>query len=146
MFLVDCSEAWEPGGTDGLPEQLLRLPQAADRQVHHRACQREESMLGTRLSLVSSFSYTLCTVCTVHNVILSSQMPNPNHSDSATLQSTQWIINAAHNQRSWQSTPLFTAWYNHQIWGQCMFGAPERLPAFGARTCSTVITTFMVQD
>jgi hypothetical protein len=27
-----------------------------------------------------------------------------------------------------------------------MFGAPERLPAFGARTVSTVITTFVVQD
>jgi hypothetical protein len=27
-----------------------------------------------------------------------------------------------------------------------MFGAPERLPAFGARTFSTVITTFVVQD
>jgi hypothetical protein len=27
-----------------------------------------------------------------------------------------------------------------------MFGAPERLPAFGARTFSTVIKTFIVQD
>jgi hypothetical protein len=27
-----------------------------------------------------------------------------------------------------------------------MFGAPERLPAFGAPTFSTAITTFMVQD
>jgi hypothetical protein len=27
-----------------------------------------------------------------------------------------------------------------------MFGAPKRLPAFGARTFSTVITTSMVQD
>jgi hypothetical protein len=27
-----------------------------------------------------------------------------------------------------------------------MFDAPERLPAFGARTISTVITTSMVQD
>jgi hypothetical protein len=27
-----------------------------------------------------------------------------------------------------------------------MFGAPERLPAYGARTFSTVITTSMVQD
>jgi hypothetical protein len=27
-----------------------------------------------------------------------------------------------------------------------MCGAPERLPAFGARTFSTVITTFVVQD
>jgi hypothetical protein len=27
-----------------------------------------------------------------------------------------------------------------------MFGAPERLPAFGARTFSSVITTSMVQD
>jgi hypothetical protein len=27
-----------------------------------------------------------------------------------------------------------------------MFGAPERLPAFGARTFSTLITTSMVQD
>jgi hypothetical protein len=27
-----------------------------------------------------------------------------------------------------------------------MFGAPERLPAFGARTFSTVRTTSMVQD
>jgi hypothetical protein len=26
-----------------------------------------------------------------------------------------------------------------------MFGAPERLPAFGARTFSTLITTSMVQ-
>jgi hypothetical protein len=30
--------------------------------------------------------------------------------------------------------------------GQCMFGAPERLPAFGARTFPTVITTSVVQD
>jgi hypothetical protein len=29
--------------------------------------------------------------------------------DSATLQSTQWIINAAYNQRSLQSAPLSTA-------------------------------------
>jgi hypothetical protein len=29
--------------------------------------------------------------------------------NSATLQSTQWIINAAHNQRIIQSTPLYTA-------------------------------------
>jgi hypothetical protein len=28
--------------------------------------------------------------------------------DSATLQSMQWIINAAYNQRSLQSTPLYT--------------------------------------
>jgi hypothetical protein len=27
-----------------------------------------------------------------------------------------------------------------------MFGSPERLPAFGARTFSTVITTSVVQD
>jgi hypothetical protein len=27
-----------------------------------------------------------------------------------------------------------------------MYGAPERLPAFGARTFSTVITTHVVQD
>jgi hypothetical protein len=27
-----------------------------------------------------------------------------------------------------------------------MFGAPERLPAFGARTFSTKITTSMVRD
>jgi hypothetical protein len=27
-----------------------------------------------------------------------------------------------------------------------MFGAPERLPAIGARTFSTVITTSVVQD
>jgi hypothetical protein len=27
-----------------------------------------------------------------------------------------------------------------------MFGAPERLPAFGARTFSTVIATSVVQD
>jgi hypothetical protein len=27
-----------------------------------------------------------------------------------------------------------------------MFGAPERLPAFGARTFAIVITTSMVQD
>jgi hypothetical protein len=27
-----------------------------------------------------------------------------------------------------------------------MFGAPERLPAFGARTFPTVITTSIVQD
>jgi hypothetical protein len=27
-----------------------------------------------------------------------------------------------------------------------MFGAPQRLPAFGARTFSTVITTSKVQD
>jgi hypothetical protein len=27
-----------------------------------------------------------------------------------------------------------------------MFGAPERLPAFGARTFPTVITTSVVQD
>jgi hypothetical protein len=29
--------------------------------------------------------------------------------DSATLQSTQWIINAAYNRRIIQSTPLYTA-------------------------------------
>jgi hypothetical protein len=29
--------------------------------------------------------------------------------DSATLQSTQWVIKAAYNQRSLQSTPLYTA-------------------------------------
>jgi hypothetical protein len=33
--------------------------------------------------------------------------------DSATPQSTQWIINAAYNQRSLQSTPLYTARINH---------------------------------
>jgi hypothetical protein len=54
--------------------------------------------------------------------------------DSATLQSAQCITNAAYNQRSLQLTPLFTAWFKHQIWGQYMFGSPERLPAFGART------------
>jgi hypothetical protein len=27
-----------------------------------------------------------------------------------------------------------------------MFAAPERLPAFNARTISTVITTYVVQD
>jgi hypothetical protein len=27
-----------------------------------------------------------------------------------------------------------------------MFGAPERMPAFGARTFSTVITTSVVQE
>jgi hypothetical protein len=56
------------------------------------------------------------------------------------LQSMQWIINAAYNQRSLQSTPLYTAWISHQIWGQYMCGAPERLPAFGAHTFSNVIT------
>jgi hypothetical protein len=45
--------------------------------------------------------------------------------DSATLQSTQCIITAPYNQHSLQSTPLFTAWFNHQIWGQYMCGAPE---------------------
>jgi hypothetical protein len=30
-------------------------------------------------------------------------------SDSATLQSMQWIINAAYNQSSLQSTPLYPA-------------------------------------
>jgi hypothetical protein len=35
--------------------------------------------------------------------------------DSATLQSTQWIINAAYNQRSLQSTHLSTARFKHQI-------------------------------
>jgi hypothetical protein len=55
-------------------------------------------------------------------------------------------INAMDNQRSLQSTPLVTAWFNHQIWGKYMCGAPERLPAFGASTFSTVITTSMVQD
>jgi hypothetical protein len=61
--------------------------------------------------------------------------------DSATLQSTQWIINAEYNQRIVQSTPLYTAWINHQIWGQYMCGAPER-----RRTFSTVITASVVQD
>jgi hypothetical protein len=65
---------------------------------------------------------------------------------SATLQLTQWIINAAYSQRSLQSTPLLTAWINHQIWGQYMFGTPERLSAFGAHTFPTVITTSGVQD
>jgi hypothetical protein len=32
--------------------------------------------------------------------------------DSATLQSTQWIINAAYNQRIIQSKPLYTTWMN----------------------------------
>jgi hypothetical protein len=69
-------------------------------------------------------------------------------SASATLQSTQWIINAAYNQRSLQvqSTPHYTAWINHQIRGQYLCGAPECLPAFGARTFSTVIMTSVVQD
>jgi hypothetical protein len=66
--------------------------------------------------------------------------------DSATLQSTLWIINAPYNQRSLQSTPLLTAWINHQIWGQYMYGAPVRLSVFGARNFPTVITTSVVQD
>jgi hypothetical protein len=37
--------------------------------------------------------------------------------DSATLESTQWIINAANNQCSLQSTPLYPDWFNHQLWG-----------------------------
>jgi hypothetical protein len=44
--------------------------------------------------------------------------------DSATLQSMQWIINAAYNQRSLQSMPLYTVWINHQIWGLYLVGAP----------------------
>jgi hypothetical protein len=58
--------------------------------------------------------------------------------DYATLQSTHWLINAAYNQRSLQSTPLFTAWFNHQIWGQytCV--------TFGARTFSTEITLIVL--
>jgi hypothetical protein len=64
---------------------------------------------------------------------------------SSTLQSTQWMIKAEYNQRSWQSTPLLTAWINHQIWGQYMCGAPERLSAFGGRTFPSVITTSVVQ-
>jgi hypothetical protein len=36
--------------------------------------------------------------------------PNNSKIDSATLQSTQWIITAAYNQCSLQSTPLFTVW------------------------------------
>jgi hypothetical protein len=60
------------------------------------------------------------------------------------LKSTQWIINAAYNQRSLQSTPLLTSWFNHQLWGQYMFGAPERLPAFGARTF--LVITSVAQD
>jgi hypothetical protein len=55
-------------------------------------------------------------------------------------------INAAYNQRIIQSTPLYTAWIKHQIWGQYMCSAPERLSAFGARTFSTVTTTSVVQD
>jgi hypothetical protein len=72
--------------------------------------------------------------------------PNIQYIDSATLQSTQWIINAAYNQRIIQSTPLYTAWINHKIWGQYVCGAPERLPSLGARTFSTIITTSVVQD
>jgi hypothetical protein len=53
----------------------------------------------------------------------------------------QWMINAAYNQLSLQSTPLYTALINNQ-----MFGAPERLPAFGARTFPNVITTSVAQD
>jgi hypothetical protein len=63
-----------------------------------------------------------------------------NH-DSATLQSMQWIINAAYIQCIIQSTPLYTAWINLQIWG-----APECLPTFGARTFPTVITASVVWE
>jgi hypothetical protein len=36
-------------------------------------------------------------------------MSDYGYKDSAMLQSTQWIINTAYNQRSLQSTPLFSA-------------------------------------
>ncbi len=48
------SEAGEPGGPDGAPEQLVRVPEAADGEVHHRAGPGQEPMLGAGLSLVST--------------------------------------------------------------------------------------------
>jgi hypothetical protein len=54
--------------------------------------------------------------------------------DSATLQSMQWIINAAYKQHSLQSTPLFTSWFNQQIWGQYMF-VPNVCPVGVRCTC-----------
>jgi hypothetical protein len=56
----------------------------------------------------------------------------------------QWIINAEYNKRTLQSTllELITKYEANRY----MFGAPERQPAFGARTFPTVITTSVVKD
>jgi hypothetical protein len=59
--------------------------------------------------------------------------------DSATLQSTQWIINAEYIQCSLQLLRDLTTKYEANT---CL----ALLPAFGARTFSTVITTSVVQD
>jgi hypothetical protein len=55
---------------------------------------------------------------------------------NTSLQSMQWIINAAYNQRSLQSKLLYTAWINHPIWGHI----------FGNTTFHTVITTSVIKD
>jgi hypothetical protein len=52
--------------------------------------------------LAENFGHELATLYTRHTY--------SNIFDSATPQSTQWITNAAYNQRSLQSTPLYTAW------------------------------------
>jgi hypothetical protein len=52
----------------------------------------------------------------------------------------QFIINAHNNQRLFSLLDLTTKYEANTS------GAPERLPVFGARTFSTVITTSMVQD
>jgi hypothetical protein len=49
------------------------------------------------------------TVMNPSYIILSRLGTAIGRKDSATLQSRQWIINAAYNQRIIQSTPLYTA-------------------------------------
>jgi hypothetical protein len=53
--------------------------------------------------------------------------------DPATLQSTQWIINVVYHQRSSQSAPLFTAWFNHQIWGKYFFYCNHNIRGAGIK-------------
>jgi hypothetical protein len=54
----------------------------------------------------------------------------------------QRIINAHYNQRLFSLRDLTTKYEANQD----MLGAPERLPAFGARTFSSVITTSVLQE
>jgi hypothetical protein len=62
--------------------------------------------------------------------------------DSATLQSTQHIINAPYNQRLFTLLELTTK--NEA--NTCVALPPECLSAFGASTFPTVITTSVVQN
>jgi hypothetical protein len=61
-----------------------------------------------QISSVFSFCFALKILQFLLSLAIQS-LPEPLDIDSATLQPTQWIINAAYNQRSLKSTPLFTA-------------------------------------